>query len=340
MLACFCLNILIETGNDFKKVTPESLNLTDEERKDSFFKQDIRQVGKLIDITKAHIGLVHTRNVGSWTVKKCTNCDCDTHAVNQEKGLAWVIINSKLMDDEAILGLKSSDLVSPVFNIVVNPNELGEEYGSYIGVSPYPEIEPVLGTIRQTLGDFLKMERIAVEDRIRTYREEQNEIFNRVKDRGYQEYNSFVKLLKAVCEQQMLDTTNSPTGATVSDGQATLTEITSGSSPLSTSILLFRVRNSTCYLNDLGLQLDYSSRGPDTSLRGRRAVPQLLAGITKGVFVFEEDEMFPNQDSATEDSEQEDARDEDGIAIPRSSEQRQCGKVTSDEYSDIYDPEQ
>lgn len=40
MLACFCLNITIETSpNDFQKVTPESLGLSEEEKSDKFFKQ-------------------------------------------------------------------------------------------------------------------------------------------------------------------------------------------------------------------------------------------------------------------------------------------------------------
>lgn len=40
MLACNCLNVMIESElSDSQKVTPEQLNLTKEERDDIFFQQ-------------------------------------------------------------------------------------------------------------------------------------------------------------------------------------------------------------------------------------------------------------------------------------------------------------
>lgn len=48
MFSCLCLNILIETAStDFQKVTPESLNLNETEKKDAFFQQ-VRQFSVIL----------------------------------------------------------------------------------------------------------------------------------------------------------------------------------------------------------------------------------------------------------------------------------------------------
>lgn len=118
MWACNCLNIVINTeSNDFQKVNVNSLNLSDEERKHPFFQQvcgfssfyypiayrnfvivqEIQQISKLTNINKVISGLVHSSNVGLWTIFYCINCDLYSYAVHREKGASCVLINSNLL---------------------------------------------------------------------------------------------------------------------------------------------------------------------------------------------------------------------------------------------------
>ncbi|KAJ8931758.1 hypothetical protein NQ314_015290 [Rhamnusium bicolor] len=158
MLACYCLNILIEAANDFQKVTAETLGLNDEEKSDKFFKQDIQKVEKLLNITKVHPCLVQTRHVGCWTITRCCNCDCYTHAVHREKGASCVLIYTKLLN---------IDLPRTVENTIKN--------------------------IRHAMSEHLRKESLAAEEKIRQYTEEQYELLNVVRDRAFKEQESLVR---------------------------------------------------------------------------------------------------------------------------------------------------
>ncbi|KAF2883094.1 hypothetical protein ILUMI_23086 [Ignelater luminosus] len=121
MLSCNCLNIIIESKtNDFQQVTSDSLNLTEEEKKDFFFKQDIRQVNKLNTINMEHSGLVMSRTIGNWISHQCLNCDVYTHAIHRERGATCVLVSAKLLETPTITTLRSSDLFSNIFNVLIS----------------------------------------------------------------------------------------------------------------------------------------------------------------------------------------------------------------------------
>ncbi|KAJ8914602.1 hypothetical protein NQ315_017307 [Exocentrus adspersus] len=118
MLACFCLNITIEaTPNDFQKVTPESLALSDEEKADRFFKQVIDLQPQLF---------VH-------------------------------------------------DIFSTIYNIVVNPNDIGledrKDSDTYKSLPPH-DLDHHLTLIRSIMSDFITRESRAVEERIKKFTNE------------------------------------------------------------------------------------------------------------------------------------------------------------------------
>nr|XP_023026356.1 uncharacterized protein LOC111514351 [Leptinotarsa decemlineata] len=202
MFSCFCLNILIEGTTEDTKVTLETLNLRDEEKNDTFFRQDIQQVKKLENITKIQASLVQARNVGQWTVNCCINCICEAYAVHKEKGASCVIINSKLMDHKSIDEARKSEDISKVFNIIVTSNK---------NVRCDPEI--ILRNIRENIAEFLRKETLAVEERIKAYSMEQYEILNTLKDTAYEEHETIVSLVQTLTDQAKPACTKKPMAA-------------------------------------------------------------------------------------------------------------------------------
>ncbi|CAH0558666.1 unnamed protein product [Brassicogethes aeneus] len=197
MRSCNCLNIEIEAeGNVFDKVNEDCLNLNEDEKKESFFKQDIQKVKKLVNINKAISGLVQTKIVGSWLINRCVNCDVETHAVHREEGAACVLINSHLLEMDAVLKLKSSGLVSSIYNIVIYPNNI-ETGDSLIQTYLFsPETQQTIKSIGQVVSEVLRKETLATEDRIRKYKEKQYDLLNRLKDQAFKEQQSLVSVAR------------------------------------------------------------------------------------------------------------------------------------------------
>ncbi|KAG5898599.1 hypothetical protein JTB14_020975 [Gonioctena quinquepunctata] len=200
MFSCFCLNIIIESAtDDFEKVTPESLNLSGEEKNDSFFQQDIRQVKNLKNIKKVQASLVQARNIGHWTVNSCINCICEAYAVHREKGASCVVINSKLRDYESEQ-IKRKEDISKVFNIIVDTNGT-EEWGNLLESYRLCDAEAIIRNVKETMSEFLRKESLAVEERIKKYSEEQYEILNSLGDAAYEERDSLVRLVQSLTDQ-------------------------------------------------------------------------------------------------------------------------------------------
>ncbi|XP_074038738.1 proline-rich Akt substrate 40 kDa [Leptinotarsa decemlineata] len=212
MFSCFCLNILIEGTTEDTKVTLETLNLRDEEKNDTFFRQDIQQVKKLESITKIQASLVQARNVGQWTVNCCINCICEAYAVHKEKGASCVIINSKLMDHKSIDEARKSEDISKVFNIIVTSNNTKGDISllkHYVRCDP----EIILRNIRENIAEFLRKETLAVEERIKAYSMEQYEILNTLKDTAYEEHETIVSLVQTLTDQAKPACTKKPMAA-------------------------------------------------------------------------------------------------------------------------------
>lgn len=193
MWACNCLNIIIQTGdNDVHKVVQDEFS--EEELNDIFFKQEILQCDKNVQITKVHPNLVSTRQVGAWKVFHCTNCDVQSHAIHREMDNT-VLIFSNLLRDEAINNVKASDLFSTIFNIAVFSNDIEFEDKLLNNVTylPTKETEKCIQYFSDLMKDYIHKETINVEEKIRQFTEEQYDYLNNLKMRAVKEHNALIK---------------------------------------------------------------------------------------------------------------------------------------------------
>lgn len=308
MLACFCLNITIETApNDFQKVTPESLGLSEEEKADQFFKQDIQKIGNLLSISKVHSCLVKKRNVGEWTISRCINCDCHTHAVHRQKGASMVVIYSKLLNAEAISSVKSSDIFSTIYNIVVNPNDIGLDMVPSANSNRYfpPEdVHSSLRTIRDIMTRFINKESIAVQERIVRYNDDQYEMLNYWKDRAFKEHESLAKVICSAIEPEP--------GSTKKSIYGFYTPVASSSRPV----------KQTEKKQSGGSASPYESPSATSWKQSRpdKGSPSKYTDSEELIFEFESDEVNSAPSTDVDESDREEK--EEGISIPRSTPAR------------------
>ncbi|KAK9679375.1 Proline-rich AKT1 substrate 1 [Popillia japonica] len=202
MLACTCLNIIIEPEtNDLLKVARDTLDLTEFEKKDSFFNQDIQQTSKLNKFHKKIPALVTSRLVGSrWIIYQCINCNMNTHAIYRENGAAFILISSKLVDNDGVLEIKSGNQYSPIFDI-----KIMESYTSGFGKASEiasSDSEAIISSLRQRVNEFINKETVAVENRIRKFTEDQYKALNEYRDRVFKEQH----VLKMKILEHKLDT--------------------------------------------------------------------------------------------------------------------------------------
>ncbi|RZC38732.1 lobe protein [Asbolus verrucosus] len=195
MLSCHCLNVIVETEpGDFQKVAVETLGLSQEEVEDSFFKQDIQQVGKLININKSHSGLIQTRNVGSWVIHYCINCGVHSHAVHREKGASCILVNAKLFTQESIDKLRAGKSFSKLYKIIIDSDEIVED--DLIANSYLPgEVENVIKGLKQVAADALKNEALAVEERIRHFTDQQYSELSNLREKTFREQQILTKII-------------------------------------------------------------------------------------------------------------------------------------------------
>ncbi|XP_060524479.1 uncharacterized protein LOC132700911 [Cylas formicarius] len=194
MLACNCLNISIQLGSDIEKVTKESLALSEEEKGDIFFKQNVFYKSRLISVDKKYSGLVNTRKIGFWIINHCLNCDIHTHAVHLEKGAGLVLMYPKLLDAEAVKNIRLGDSFSTVFQIVVNPIELGPDNPPFEAYRNR-DLDNIVKSLNELVTNYVKNEESAVEERIRKFASEQYQALNIAKERVEKEREALVNIL-------------------------------------------------------------------------------------------------------------------------------------------------
>ncbi|KRT78866.1 hypothetical protein AMK59_7986 [Oryctes borbonicus] len=189
MLSCSCLNITIEPEtNDLSKVTADALELTEHEKKDSFFNQEIQRTSKLNKFIKKIAALVAIRYVESrWVVYQCINCNVNTHAVYKGNGAAFVLISNKLSDNADIITIKRSNQYSPIFDIVITESYNPPSTKTSEIVSS--DSEAIISSLRQRVNEFINKETAAVENRIRKFTEEQHRALEEFKDRVFKEHH-------------------------------------------------------------------------------------------------------------------------------------------------------
>ncbi|CAG9859421.1 unnamed protein product [Phyllotreta striolata] len=213
MFSCPCLNILIETASsssEFPRATPDLLNLSETERKDVFFRQDLLQISKLKNIVKTQPNLVHTRHTGNWMVHCCINCIKEIYALHKEKGASCVVVSTKLLDAKSIERIRAESIqLSKIFNIIVNPCDIREDTTLLKLYKKY-DAEAIVKNIRETVSEFMRKEMLAVEDRIKKYTEEQFESMNSLRDTAYEEHDHLVTLVQSLSNETQLKSTKNP----------------------------------------------------------------------------------------------------------------------------------
>ncbi|CAG9764597.1 unnamed protein product [Ceutorhynchus assimilis] len=203
MISCNCLNIVIDFVKH-DKVTTEALELSKLDKADIFFNHDQWYLGKLLNVIKVHPGLIRTRSVGLWNITYCLNCDVQTHAIHKEKGATYVLVHTKLLNEEAINNLKSSDLVSTIYNIVVNPNAIGLD--NSIPVTYHNKrVDKCLKDLNDIVTECIRKEQVAVEERIKKYSDEQYELLNILKDKAYKEREALVRVVQNAARENGTD---------------------------------------------------------------------------------------------------------------------------------------
>ncbi|XP_011704657.1 PREDICTED: uncharacterized protein LOC105459964 isoform X1 [Wasmannia auropunctata] len=225
-VTCKCLNVSIKSRSaELQRVNVE---LTDVERADAFFREDLASVPELEKITKEQPGLMEKRNVGSWIVHRCCNCSMYTHAVHREYGAALVLINNNiLLSPEEINKLKANPDYSPVFRVVINHSL--EDLDDYLqqpkfSVSQLPNtVQVALDGLQQQLQEAVQRQTMAIEDKIRVFTAEQHQLLEQFRERAHNEHRLLSKL---VCkgEETNTATSNIETPPTTPDGfKSTLT---------------------------------------------------------------------------------------------------------------------
>lgn len=212
MFACKCLNILIHTeNNDIQKVELESLQLSDTERSDLFFRQEIRRV-VLGNISKEQAGLVSTRNVGPWIIHTCLNCSLDTHAIHTDRGANFVIIATDLLSGSSnVASSRSLENYSPVFRILINVEVNDGTEVSKMAVSQLPaNLQLAMTGLQQQLAEVVRREVNVTEEKIRRYTEMQYSALEAFREQAHREHQSLVKLLMNAQPKVEMHSVNRP----------------------------------------------------------------------------------------------------------------------------------
>ncbi|XP_030748874.1 uncharacterized protein LOC115876967 [Sitophilus oryzae] len=196
MLACNCLNITIEFERNDDTVAKELLH----DENCDFLDQNDWLVGRLVSIKKLYAGLVFNYSIGLWTISRCINCNIQTYAIHRDRGTSCGLINSKLQNEEAINNIKSSNLFSNIFQIVVNPIDIGADNA---GVDTYltKDVGNILESINDVVTNYIRKEEVSVEEKIRKFTEEEYERLNDAKNKAFKERAALVRIIQNAAKE-------------------------------------------------------------------------------------------------------------------------------------------
>ncbi|KAH0946757.1 hypothetical protein HN011_006789 [Eciton burchellii] len=198
-IVCKCLNVSIKSrGAELQQVNVE---LTELERADAFFHENLASIPELETITKEQPGLVEIRNVGSWIIHRCYNCSMYTHAVHREYGAALVLVNSDIiLCSEEINRLKSDPDYSSVFRIIIDHSL--EDLDDYLhqsnkfSVSQLPNtVQVALGELQRQLEEAVQHQTAMIEDKIRAFTAEQYQLLEQFREKAHNEHRLLSKLV-------------------------------------------------------------------------------------------------------------------------------------------------
>ncbi|XP_072171727.1 uncharacterized protein [Diadema setosum] len=228
-LTCQCLNINIHTkGDDLRPLDPTLLGLSIDQLRAPFFERDIAEVQlDLGGVTEEQKCLIRTATVADWCIRTCVNCAMPAYATHITKGLQRVLVNTNLVGDAMTQkALQSSDDLSPLYRIVLHEKPAKSSSTSLVHpmTGNQEVIRKTVTDLQEHLNKYLGREKLAMEERIRKYSEEQKALYAILQKRAYQDKNVMVGVILNAEEQNledslsdaMLDSTFTPTAVPVS----------------------------------------------------------------------------------------------------------------------------
>lgn len=308
--------------------------MTDLERADAFFREDLASVPELETITKEQPGLVEIRNIGSWIIHRCYNCSIYTHAVHREHGAALVLVNSNIILSSAEINkLKSNPDYSSVFRIVINHNL--EDLDDYLqqpnkfSVSQLPNtVQVALGGLQQQLEEAVQCQTVAIEDKICAFTAEQYRLLEQFREKAHNEHRLLSKL---VCKRE-------ETNRVINDIETSPMIPDNFKNTLTTSTADTVNPKSNLVFNDMKISTDsnvkreittkQSSKGSTNNENTKKKNPVYIC--TKESASFDTEALFPfegiedtdaanqlHQWSSEEGSDTDDSSQNEGIHMPR-----------------------
>ncbi|OWF51480.1 uncharacterized protein LOC110449090 [Mizuhopecten yessoensis] len=210
LLTCHCLNFKLRTSQGINFTCRSDIaGLPNEYGQCDFFQKKLDE----IEITDGSLSqeqsyLFHKRQLGDWVLHRCLCCGIDTHAVCTKGRPPKVLVSDMLQTDSLVIErLHQSPDFSQVFGIVMTTPESDIHSGSMPDSSSrnYESLQSQLNNIQQHLSSYLLQEEAAMEERIRTYEEEERERFQRLQNKVRNDKKKMVSLLLTASESQSKD---------------------------------------------------------------------------------------------------------------------------------------
>ncbi|XP_050459296.1 uncharacterized protein LOC126855558 isoform X2 [Cataglyphis hispanica] len=322
-ITCKCLNVSIRSrSTELQRLNIDNVEMTDLERADAFFREDLASVSELETITKEQPGLVEIRNIGSWIIHRCYNCSIYTHAVHREHGAALVLINSNIvLSPEEINKLKSNPDYSSVFRIVINHNL--EDLDDYL-----QQPNKFSGGLQQQLEEAVQRQTVAIEEKICAFSAEQYRLLEQFRERAHNEHRLLSKL---VCRREETNriTNDIETSPMIPDNfKNTLTTSTVNTVNPKSNLIFNDMKISTDSNIKHEITTKHSSKSSTNNENTKKKNPLYI--YTKESASFDTEALFPfegiedtdaanqlHQWSSEEGSDTDDSSQNEGIHMPR-----------------------
>ncbi|KAL6428426.1 hypothetical protein ACFW04_008598 [Cataglyphis niger] len=322
-ITCKCLNVSIRSrSTELQRLNIDNVEMTDLERADAFFREDLASISELETITKEQPGLVEIRNIGSWIIHRCYNCSIYTHAVHREHGAALVLINSNIvLSPEEINKLKSNPDYSSVFRIVINHNL--EDLDDYL-----QQPNKFSGGLQQQLEEAVQRQTVAIEEKICAFSAEQYRLLEQFRERAHNEHRLLSKL---VCRREETNriTNDIETSSMIPDNfKNTLTTSTVNTVNPKSNLIFNDMKISTDSNIKHEITTKHSSKSSTNNENTKKKNPLYI--YTKESASFDTEALFPfegiedtdaanqlHQWSSEEGSDTDDSCQNEGIHMPR-----------------------
>ncbi|XP_060068316.1 ESF1 homolog [Ylistrum balloti] len=210
LLTCHCLNFKLRTNQALVFTSRSDIaGLTKEHYQYDFFQKKLDEI-EITDggLSQEQSYLFHKRQCGDWVLHRCLSCGIDTHAVCTKNRPPKVLVSDMLQTDSLVIErLHQSQDFSQVFGIVMTTPETDIHSGSMPDSSSrnYESLQSQLNNIQQHLSSYLLQEESAMEERIRTYEEEERERFQQLQNKVRNDKKKMVSLLLTAAKSQSED---------------------------------------------------------------------------------------------------------------------------------------